>query len=822
MRRNFLFQDTNPSNPANFLVTEKNFEENYEKYFDELHTAARCDQILVINRLKNSLSKSQFLKLLHHNPSSNSSSPIIHQMASYNRSAAIQTLVVHLSIEERLSIFLLPHGRSKRTSLHFAASTNEANNSGCSFETASKIKELLYSPNDHTFWLKLLSAQAEDLDTPVHYAARLYEAKLLNLLSTDLPAVEWLNILSIKNKSGRTALEVYLINNNRKIDGSQKEFIAAFRARLTDSEWLNFLLSNKLLDKQFNHDSKMNQYLFQHMVGDLPLLTDKNQITNFKTTNNDIICSLLFRACKKGNYLLAEKLIVSGAPINANSASRLNMTPLMIASLEGHEDIVDLLLKNQADLFSTSEFNSTALMLANTKKILVMILKKAKDDGCFEQLLLMRDKNSLTVFERAMENGNLSVVKELMLIENWEKYANLPLFLHYARLASWEDPVHYEKHDQICSIIKSKMSTIGHPVLELHTHLSSQSFEESYQILFGDGDCHQHVVDSEESALKIILAEAYSLLATPEKCFKYLTFLNNELIRYFKETYGEPLPTVDPNTFTMKIIDGVYYPIPNHSYNSNLEKHSALPQLLILLFQKKYGLANKAFRWIGFIPHEIADQMVIDGDFFKENIGPGLFHGSLSHMLQQAILLYAVENGDIHVDYIIAGEKKRFSLKEILAAFIRMKVWGDLRDERNFLEIAFSDPHRLISIIMHDGHKLGYPALADYLTDSHCKGYLKLLKALETISPKLKQEPEAFAEQMNELFSPEFRTPKKLINYAIQREEDKGLLSGAQISKENYAAIPISYKIDNPKFEPGHYHDDAISAAPQQSMRAKN
>jgi hypothetical protein len=128
---------------------------------------------------------------------------------------------------------------------------------------------------DHSFWLNLLSAQQECLDTAVHYAARQSETKLLKLLSSGLSSDEWLRILSIPNDNNRTAMHVYFINMNKTIDGSQKEFISTFRGRIKDDAWVNFLISNEVL-QNLSPDNPLEHYCFQQIVCDLsPELADK-------------------------------------------------------------------------------------------------------------------------------------------------------------------------------------------------------------------------------------------------------------------------------------------------------------------------------------------------------------------------------------------------------------------------------------------------------------------------------------------------------------------------------------------------------------------
>lgn len=531
--------------------------------------------------------------------------------------------------------------------------------------------------------------------------------------------------------------------------------------------------------------------------------------------------SLLYIACDKNYLRLAEKLITYGVPINDGSRCEKklycdNISPLMIAAYRNNMQIVALLLKNQANLFQCNGSKLTVLMMNLSADIANMILLKAKEDECITVLLSMRDINGETAYENAVTYNNLDLLDALMKIGDWETCANLPRLLHHARQQSWANPKNHGKYNQLCLDIRSKLTIKRHSTLGLNMHLLSRTVEDSYQKIFGEGYSQHRIVDCENSAFKIILSEAYSLLSTPEKCIKYLKFLNRELTRYYKlneKYYAKPFPSVDPATYTMTAIDGVYYPIPNESYDlHNNKKYQALQKVLIAHFQK-YGLADKGFKWIGFIPSEIADLMVMEGDFVLESkLGPGLFHGPLAHMLQAIILIYAIENNDIPLDFAIDGKVKRFTVKEVLAAFVimltkdNMAVWGYLRDERDFQNITFTDPHRLCSIIMYYAIILGLQVLGVSLIDSFCKGYIKLLKAYESIPPHLKHKLDEFAKEMNDILSSLFTTPDKLLQYAVHQENKRELNSPFGV-EGNYAVIELDYKADNPYYQPNHYSD---------------
>jgi hypothetical protein len=159
-------------------------------------------------------------------------------------------------------------------------------------EAASRIKEIVYLDNDHTSWLTLLSRTDWDSDTVIHFAARQKEVNLLQLLSSGLFSEEWLTLLSSANTKHKTAMHVYFINMSKKIDGSQKAFITAFRSPLNDTEWMDFLISKKILAalKECICSDAVKDYCLQQILHRLPReLVDKMVLSQWRSPEKDNI-----------------------------------------------------------------------------------------------------------------------------------------------------------------------------------------------------------------------------------------------------------------------------------------------------------------------------------------------------------------------------------------------------------------------------------------------------------------------------------------------------------------------------------------------------
>jgi hypothetical protein len=260
MKSNNFFQTANPTTHA---LKQNDFATGYAEYFNLLRNAAKYNDLMQIEFLKASLTKEQYLMLLH-DKNSYSDCAIIHYAAKYNRPTAIQALVEHLTIEERLSIFQIKFDTRCNT-LHFTATVNDLDDSNCSFEAAAKIKELLYLKEDHSIWVRLLEEQQYCLETAVHYAARQPTAKLLKLLSDGLDASEWIKIISLQNNERRTAVAVYFINMKKKIDGSHKDYISALQGPLTQESWVSFLVANRLL-AYLNPINEISHHCFREII----------------------------------------------------------------------------------------------------------------------------------------------------------------------------------------------------------------------------------------------------------------------------------------------------------------------------------------------------------------------------------------------------------------------------------------------------------------------------------------------------------------------------------------------------------------------------
>jgi hypothetical protein len=130
---------------------------------------------------------------------------LIHYAVTCGNAEIIQALVGHLSLQERLEIFQAKF-KTGCNSLHFIANT--PNLTEKSLSILCKVKNLIFSTDEHSSWLQLLTSQQDTLETPLPYAARHISPNFIKLSSLNLKAssrsssTEKYNSLSSLLKSG--------------------------------------------------------------------------------------------------------------------------------------------------------------------------------------------------------------------------------------------------------------------------------------------------------------------------------------------------------------------------------------------------------------------------------------------------------------------------------------------------------------------------------------------------------------------------------------------------------------------------------------------
>lgn len=479
-------------------------------------------------------------------------------------------------------------------------------------------------------------------------------------------------------------------------------------------------------------------------------------------------------------------------------AIRDQVSPLMVACYFNHLPTIQLLIEHGANLLHLNKEGSSILWYVKSIEACRLIFAEANRQGYLKELLAISNKHDESALYVACKEGH-SEIAQMMLADEAFEMKNPIQDLYITRLMHWKLPDKAAAYEEICQAIKKRY--LPHGKSPPPKEAIPVSIWDAHSTLFNrmPFKLTPHFT-SKESALENAVAEFYALLTDVSKCIPYLKFLNDQLDEYYFTKHKTKLNEPDPESYKFHIVDGLPYPIPNDSYQK-LNKHHALQELLILIF-KQYGMANDAYKWIGFIPNEMADQSVSRGDFFTENqIGIGLFHNKLTHMLQRTFMLFGIEGGEINVTYVEDGQTKFISPIDILQMIISKKVsgsqnklWMPIQDARTRSCISFTDPFQLGSFIMHEGFEHGLETLSVYLIDTFCVGYLQLLNAYRERSPFNEMTPTEFANKMNDLKLDYFDMPNYIFQSSIKNEKKHERVIAS--SGKNYAIVRKEYHPD--------------------------
>lgn len=537
----------------------------------------------------------------------------------------------------------------------------------------------------------------------------------------------------------------------------------------------------------------------------------------------------------RNNYIdFAAKLLACGASIEEGVIRSDDMlsiekgSPLSIACKFNHTNMIRLLIQNGANMCHVTATGLSVLMLASSPDTVRYLLDESRERGCLMPLISLKTKKfQSNAYEFHCDLGHAEIVNILMCVEGYLDHIDSKTFLNRSRIASWKYPEQCHEFNEIC--LRLRAYNVSAPVIPLTANQGlsvvngkrMRFFAEDRSLMHPEKKRKKRVALSvssndldarresdkasiKQQAIKSAITQFSRLLASPEGCFHYLKQLNDELSRYYFTKHGQAFPALDPSSYDFQVINDLFYPIPKEGYQGICKK-SALQELLITIF-RKYGLAKNAYKWIGFIPHGQADAQMRQGDFSVESrLGTGLFHGKLSHMIQQLILIFAIEEGEIDRTFDTLGETHTLSMADIIDGFISLEtddgsenLWSQVRDTRTFDKILFSDPYRLNSVIMHDGRAFGCNILADSMIDTFCKGYIKFKAVYCQSTPFSELGLDEFTQHMDDLLLYLFIVTPKQVEIDIQQSIGKRPLALDSIDhSERYAIIPTKYHLDD-------------------------
>ncbi len=138
--------------------------------------------------------------------------------------------------------------------------------------------------------------------------------------------------------------------------------------------------------------------------------TSETQVINEDEDNNKDKSDNIFEAIRDNNLIRVINIVFKGIDINTEDETQEDMTPLMVASRDGHYEIVEYLLANNADVNFPSTYGLTALRYAcqyrHLSIVKLLIAHDADpniiDSCCFSPLSI------------AFDNEDKDIVKELL------------------------------------------------------------------------------------------------------------------------------------------------------------------------------------------------------------------------------------------------------------------------------------------------------------------------------------------------------------------------------------------------------------------------
>ena len=247
----------------------------------------------------------------------------------------------------------------------------------------SKPQQQRGKKSDRAFPAKTLDKEA--LEEAIELAER--ERKLINQFLQPIQQEEWDKFLEQtseickKSKQSRSQLDNYLLS-------LAKTYVAELLKTNYPGlfQWKDILKQLKPFDVSFDEMLSIANYVLENEKleeKELAELMKEAFGDKAKVFNSNVDCdrSLAVKICCYYRYPCLFNLFIKGEDVDLVDNEK-GFTALMLAAQEGHTEIVELLLKNKANVDLANNERSTALMFATQnghKEIVQLLLTKTAD-----------------------------------------------------------------------------------------------------------------------------------------------------------------------------------------------------------------------------------------------------------------------------------------------------------------------------------------------------------------------------------------------------------------------------------------------------------
>lgn len=261
-----------------------------------------------------------------------------------------------------------------------------------------------------------------------------------------------------------------------------------------------------------------------------------------------------------------------------------------------------------------------------------------------------------------------------------------------------------------------------------------------------------------------------TLLCKPQALMPILTRLANDLTREIVLA-GKLADFNQASTeFSYRLINHYLYAIPNERYKK-IPKDALLTKLLLRILQTA-DMGHRSTKWFNFIPKEVANTSIKEGHLFVESqFGIGTLHGKYTHMIQWAILIYALDMKLLVVPEPITAKSMIQTLVSIKEENSELYLWQSLIDMLMSKQ-TLGDPYRLTSLITTGFFGDACRTLEVYLRDSFCDSFLQWVRAYQEKLTK-KISPDDFATLISLTDINAFTTSDYLIEKNNARHQHK-------------------------------------------------